>query len=89
MKIINNFSPSHNYPSTGNLIILDKNLTKIPIFPYWGSKNAPFPRQISEFNTTDIAIIIQDLHHQGGNGCKILTSNGTIGWVNIHMISHA
>jgi hypothetical protein len=89
MKIINKFPSPHNYPSTGNLITLDKNLTKIPIFGHWGSKNKPFPRQISEFNTTDIAIIIQDLHHQGGNGCKILTSNGTIGWINIHMISYA
>lgn len=89
MKIINNLSTYHNGPRVGNLIILDKIFTTIPIFPYWGSKDKNFPAQISNFNTTDIAIIIEDLLHQGGNGCKILTSNGIIGWINIHMISHA
>jgi hypothetical protein len=35
----------------------------------------------------DLALVLEDVIEQGGNGSKILTSSGKTGWVNVNYIT--
>ena len=74
-----------NDPETGDLVRLDsrKDDFSLPMFPKWESGG--YETRIGEFKYGELAVILEDLP-TNGNGCKILTQCGKVGWVNVHFL---
>lgn len=53
----------------------------VSMYQWWGDKSRGIAPIIGEFHDDECGILLEDNSHQGGNGCRILTSSGTIGWV--------
>lgn len=77
-----------NDPVRGDLVELDPAWAgpgaAIPVFASWGHK--PIDFETGRFLARRHAIVLEDLHHRNGNGCRILMQDGTTGWVNVHMV---
>jgi hypothetical protein len=67
---------------TGDLVVPDLQMGTSGISEWWGSKTLGLPPIFGYFDSGS-ALVLEDLHHQGGNGCRILTSDGRVGWVNV------
>lgn len=37
---------------------------------------------IGSFETGELAVVLEDSFERGGNGCRVITSRGIIGWLN-------
>lgn len=70
-------------PESGDMVRLDSRagLRSILVFSSWN-----FLNQSSEFKSNEFALVLEDQHSTGGNGCKILTSDGRVGWVNVKVL---
>lgn len=71
-------------PAVGDLVTIIPQLGEdMPMFAWWGSKTLGYPTICDKMLRDELAIVIEDLHVRGGNGVRILTSTGKIGWVNV------
>lgn len=50
------------------------------LFRGWGKVPGGM-ETIGHFYPGEVGILLEDLFHQGGNGCKVITSSGAAGWV--------
>jgi hypothetical protein len=76
-----------NDPISGDLVRTEILYTKkysIPLFNKWGTKSN---EEVARLNSDEIALVLKDQHETGGNGCKIITQNGEIGWVNVKLMA--
>jgi len=56
------------------------------LYPFWGSKDLGFPGECGRFWEDEIGLILDSYIPQGGNGARVLTSRGSVGWVNVYFI---
>jgi hypothetical protein len=70
-------------PERGDMVRLDSRtgLRETLVFDTWNSSNPS-----SEFKSIEFALVLEDQHSTGGNGCKILTQDGRVGWVNVKFL---
>lgn len=65
---------------SGDVIIA---LSRLEMWEEWGDPNK---KSISALQKDDLAFVIEDLTGVGGNGVKVFTSDGKIGWINIYFV---
>lgn len=58
----------------------------VTLYEAWGGKGKPFPKRVGEIKSGEFAIVLESLSHQGGNGCKLLTESGKVGWANLNLL---
>jgi len=58
----------------------------LPLYPQWGSKALGMPISYTALKPSHLAFVLQSLEDQGGNGAQIVTSDGIVGWVNVHYL---
>ena len=63
----------------GDLVKSRSTFTLI-LFRGWGKVPGGM-ETIGHFYPGEVGIWLEDLFHQGGNGCKVITSSGEVGWV--------
>lgn len=82
-------SQNPNDPVAGDLIQLDPAVfgprSEIPVFSTWGKKGG-IDFEICRFRGDEHALVLEDLRHQNGNGCRILMRSGMVGWINVKVV---
>jgi len=70
-------------PERGDMVRVDGvwKANSILVFSSWNSSNP-----ISEFKSNEFALVLEDQHFTGGNGCRVLISDGRVGWVNVKFL---
>ena len=48
----------------------------------WGKQSINHPEISGFFETGELAMVLEDSFERGGNGCRVITSKGIIGWLN-------
>ena len=64
----------------GGIPVIDKMFSNV-IHARWG-KIEENPNVSGFFETGELAMVLEDSFERGGNGCRVITSRGIIGWVN-------
>lgn len=54
--------------------------TALILFRGWGKVPGGM-ETVGYFFPSEVGTLLEDLFHQGGNGCKVITSSGAAGWV--------
>jgi len=67
----------------GDLIQLSMAQFGAAMFEWWGrhEKHREVSPIVAYFKEGQFGILLEDLIQHGGNGCKVLTSDGLVGWV--------
>lgn len=58
----------------------------LPLYPWWESKALGMPISHTTLTPIHLAFVLQSLEDGGGNGAQIVTSDGIVGWVNVHYL---
>lgn len=58
----------------------------ISMYPYWGSKATGVPEHLGYFRHENFGFVLESLVPEGGNGVRILTNDGRVGWVNVYYL---
>lgn len=76
-------------PKRGDLVIVEKRGQGIMMHHHWRSRAPEHPTAFCRFSSDDVAIVLETLTEQGGNGCRIAVATGKetkVGWVNVYLL---
>ena len=67
------------------IVVFSKN--GLSVWEEWGGKAGPIPDPIFHMREGELALVLEDCLDRGGNGSRIVTTDGRSGWVNVNYIS--